>query len=109
MGRIQQIDWGAPDPDGTFLLRGCIELHHKPLTRLLGPSSASLHDLRHTGNPLAAASGASTRGLMQRMGHATLQAALIHQHATSERDREIASAMDRRIVRQSRRMGGESS
>src|SRR5207248_10546415 len=55
------------------------------------------HDLRHTGNTLAAASGASTRELMHRMGHASMRAALIYQHATSERDREIAAGMDRRI------------
>ncbi|NES29027.1 hypothetical protein GCE86_19270 [Micromonospora terminaliae] len=57
----------------------------------------------HTGNTLAAASGASTRELMHRMGHATMRAALIYQHATSERDREIASAMDRRIGGEGRR------
>ncbi|MBT8223962.1 MAG: site-specific integrase [Dactylosporangium sp.] len=56
------------------------------------------HDLRHTGNTLAAASGASTRELMHRMGHSSMRAALIYQHATSERDREIAAGMDRRIV-----------
>ncbi|MET8148267.1 tyrosine-type recombinase/integrase [Actinoplanes sp. NPDC049668] len=61
------------------------------------------HDLRHTGNTLAASSGASTRELMHRMGHSTMRAALIYQHATSERDREIASAMDRRIAKQSGR------
>ena len=67
------------------------------------------HDLRHTGNTLAAASGAGTRELMQRMGHASMRAALIYQHATSERDREIASAMDRRIARQARRKTGKGS
>ncbi|MEV0734219.1 tyrosine-type recombinase/integrase [Polymorphospora sp. NPDC050346] len=61
------------------------------------------HDLRHTGNNLAAAAGASTRELMHRMGHASMRAALIYQHATSERDREIASAMDRRIAKQTGR------
>jgi hypothetical protein len=34
---------------------------------------------------------------------------LIYQHATSERDRKIASAMDRRITRPARRKGGQSS
>lgn len=38
---------------------------------------------------------------MHRMGHSTMRAALIYQHATSRRDREIASAMDRRIARRS--------
>jgi integrase len=56
----------------------------------------NFHDLRHTGNSLAAA-GASTRELMHRMGHSSMRAALIYQHATSERDREIADGIDRRI------------
>src|SRR5262249_59629491 len=63
------------------------------------PEGFHFHDLRHTGNTLAAASGASTRELMHRMGHASMRAALIYQHATSERDREIAEGMDKRIAR----------
>jgi integrase len=62
------------------------------------PASFTFHDLRHTGNHLAAASGASTRELMHRMGHSSMRAALIYQHATSERDREIAAEMHRRIT-----------
>lgn len=54
-----------------------------------------LHDLRHTGNHFAAASGASTRELMHRMGHASMRAALIYQHATAERDARIADALNR--------------
>jgi hypothetical protein len=37
------------------------------------------------------------------MGHASMRAALIYQHATSERDPEIASAMNRRIAKQTGR------
>ncbi|PRX25297.1 hypothetical protein [Actinoplanes italicus] len=33
------------------------------------------------------------------MGHASMRAALIYQHATSERDREIAESMDKRITK----------
>jgi integrase len=61
------------------------------------PAGFHFHDLRHTGNNIAAASGASTRELMHRMGHASMRAALIYQHAPSERDREIADTMDKRI------------
>jgi integrase len=50
------------------------------------------HDLRHTGNTLAA-SGASLRELMTRMGHSTPRAALIYQHMVSGRDREIADRL----------------
>ncbi|MEV4619705.1 tyrosine-type recombinase/integrase [Asanoa sp. NPDC049573] len=55
------------------------------------------HDLRHTGNTLAAAAGASTKELMTRLGQSSMRAALGYQHAASERDREIADAMDKRI------------
>ncbi len=51
------------------------------------------HDLRDTGNQLAAAAGASTRELMHRMGNGSTRAALIHQHATGERDRAIADRL----------------
>jgi integrase len=61
------------------------------------PEGFHFHDLRHTGNTLAASSGASTRELMTRMGHSTMRAALLYQHATSERDREIADGMNKRI------------
>lgn len=52
------------------------------------------HDLRHTGNTLAASTGASTKELMARMGHASPRAALIYQHAIRERDHAIAQALD---------------
>jgi integrase len=41
------------------------------------------HDLRHSGNTLAAASGASLRDLMQRMGHDSVRAAMIYQTVTA--------------------------
>ena len=69
------------------------------------PAGFHFHDLRHTGNNLAAASGASTRELMHRMGHGTMRAALIYQHATGERDREIADALQFRIERELKEMG----
>lgn len=59
------------------------------------PPDVHLHDLRHTGNHLAAASGASTKELMTRMGHASMRAALIYQHATVDRDKAIAETLDR--------------
>ncbi|MDR7278680.1 tyrosine-type recombinase/integrase [Catenuloplanes atrovinosus] len=63
------------------------------------PTGFHFHDLRHTGNTLAASTGASTRELMVRMGQSSMRAALIYQHATNERDREIAEDMDKRIAK----------
>lgn len=57
------------------------------------PTGFHFHDLRQTGNHLAALSGSSTRELMHRMGHSTMWAALVYQHATDDRAREIADRL----------------
>ncbi|MEV6269585.1 tyrosine-type recombinase/integrase [Kribbella sp. NPDC051936] len=67
------------------------------------PAGFHFHDLRHTGNHLASKSGASTKELMHRMGHGTMRAALIYQHATDARAREIASALNEVVERENRR------
>lgn len=51
------------------------------------------HDLRHTGNPMTAAQGASLKELVERMGHSSPRTALIYLHATRERDQKIAAGM----------------
>lgn len=61
--------------------------------RSAGLDHLHFHDLRHTGNTLSAATGASTKELMQRMGHASSEAALRYQHATPHRDLVIAAAL----------------
>lgn len=53
---------------------------------------------RDPGSPLGA--GASTRELMARLGHDSMRAALIYQHATSELDKEIAEAVSHGVVQQ---------
>jgi integrase len=58
------------------------------------PPGFRFHDLRHTGNTMAAETGASTRELMERMGHDSSHAALIYQHGSARRDRAIADALD---------------
>jgi integrase len=58
-----------------------------------GLSGVHFHDLRHTGNHIAAGTGASLRELMGRMGHSTTRAALIYQHRTAERDQLLAAAI----------------
>lgn len=60
------------------------------------PADFHFHDLRHTGNQLAAEAGATTKELMRRMGHSTVRAAMRYQHSTDKRDRDIAAEMSRR-------------
>ena len=69
------------------------------------PAGFRFHDLRHTANTLTAATGASTRELMHRMGHASPQAALRYQHATRARDTEIAQSLGALIEAASSRDG----
>jgi hypothetical protein len=52
-----------------------------------------MHDLRHSGNTLAAEAGATPRELTKRMGDATTRAALIYLHSGDERDRHIADRL----------------
>ena len=50
----------------------------------------TIHDLRHTGLTLAAETGATVAELMKRAGHTSPITAMRYQHATAERDREVA-------------------
>ena len=59
----------------------------------IGRPDLTWHDLRHTGATIAAQAGASLRELQHRLGHSTVRAAMIYQHADSRRDRELAQAM----------------
>lgn len=56
------------------------------------------HDLRHTGATMAAQAGASLRELQARLGHSTVGAAMTYQHATADRDRELAARMAEQVA-----------
>jgi hypothetical protein len=71
----------------------------------IGAPGSYFHDLRHTGNTIAARTGASTRELMARMGHDSAQAAIVYQHAAAEADRAIAEAVDKVLKAERRRTG----
>jgi integrase len=66
----------------------------KDAMETVGLTGFRFHDLRHTCNTLTAATGASTRELMHRMGHSSAAAALRYQHATRDRDAVIAQALN---------------
>jgi integrase len=63
----------------------------------IGAAGLHFHDLRHTGNHFAAASGASLKDLMARMGHDSERAAIIYQHEARGADLAITSAIDAHI------------
>ena len=59
----------------------------------VGMDGFTFHDLRHTGQTLAASTGATVKDLMKRLGHASPAAAYRYLHAVDGRDAEIASAL----------------
>jgi hypothetical protein len=58
-------------------------------------SGFRFHDLRHTAATLAAASGASLKALMARIGHASARAALRYQHVMDGQDADIVRFLER--------------
>ena len=47
---------------------------------------------------LAAMTGATTKEVMERLGHASVETAMRYQHATRERNRALADALDELVV-----------
>ena len=91
-------------PGGNELLfpgRGAVSMRPRTLSaafrkarEVCGLPGVRFHDLRHFALTMAATTGASTKELMRRAGHASPAAALRYQHATDQRDQAIASALE---------------
>ncbi|WP_219601766.1 tyrosine-type recombinase/integrase [Nonomuraea indica] len=79
------------------------------VVRDMGMPGLHFHDLRHTGNMLAAESGAGLKDLMARMGHDNVRAAMIYQHAVRGADKAITDAIDRHINRTDDEDGEDSA
>jgi Phage integrase family len=80
-----------------------------PALQAAGLPLIHFHDLRHTGNNLAADAGAGLRELMERMGHSTTRAALTYLHASDERQRVIAEALSKISNSELKRRGSARS
>jgi integrase len=95
--------YAAPGPDGLVFLsaRGkhlarssFRRLVWLPAVRKVGLDGLRVHDLRHTAATLAAATGATTKELMERMGHTSPRVALRYQHVMADRQAALAAALD---------------
>lgn len=86
-------------PKGGLPRRSNFQKHWDRARLAAGLGELHLHDLRHTGNTLAAEDGASLRDLMDRMGHSTTRAARIYLHKSAGRDEAMARRMSERISR----------
>ncbi|UED85029.1 tyrosine-type recombinase/integrase [Streptomyces profundus] len=65
------------------------------------PESFRFYDLRHTGNTLAADTGAKLKDLMVRAGQSSTRAQLFYQHSTERHQRKIADGIDAEVRRRS--------
>jgi integrase len=70
------------------------------------PENFRFYDLRHTGNTLAADTGAKLKDLMVRAGQSTPTAQLIYQHSKKKHQRKLAEGIDAE-VREQRRAAAE--
>ena len=70
----------------------------RPALRAAGLPMIHFHDLRHTGNQLAAHAGANLRELMDRIGHSTTRAAMAYLHRSDERQQAIADELSRQAA-----------
>jgi integrase len=90
--------WAGPDRvfvgrDGRPMRGDAMRQAFDRARRKAGMPGFRFHDLRHTGQTLAAATGATVKDLMRRLGHASPAASYRYLHAVDGRDAEIASAL----------------
>jgi integrase len=99
-------EYVAPEPDalvftgysGQPIPRTGLHAPWKAACAAVGVNGVKLHDLRHAAGTLTAQSGATTKELMARLGHASPAAALRYQHAAERRDAEIADRIGAAIA-----------
>ncbi|MEJ6013979.1 site-specific integrase [Corynebacterium sp. H127] len=87
-----------PNADGGWSDRRRFNRMLKRAGETVDRGDVSSHDLRHYGGTEFARAGASMPEVMARLGHSTTASALRYQHATSERDAELANRMAAPVV-----------
>lgn len=90
--------WAGPDRvfvgrDGRPMRGDAVRQAFGRARRQVGMPDFRFHDLRHTGQTMAASTGATIKDLMRRLGHASPAASYRYLHAVDGRDAEIASAL----------------
>ena len=99
-GHLEQF---APEPDdllfpaehGGHLAPATLYRRFYAARAKVGLPTLRWHDLRHTGADLAAVTGATLADLMGRLGHSTPAAAMRYQHASQNRDKELAAKLSK--------------
>lgn len=85
--------WPSPGDPAKQLRPSGLDRMWYPAREAAGRDDMRWHDLRHTGATLASLAGATLKETMARIGHSTPNAALLYQHASDVRGREIATKL----------------
>ncbi|BBA99028.1 putative integrase [Actinacidiphila reveromycinica] len=111
----RHLEWfAAKEPDGLLFVgergapfrRSTFGRRWRKARAAVGlPPNFRFYDLRHTGNTLAADTGAKLKDLMVRAGQSSQKAQLIYQHSTLEHQRRLAEGIDAHV--RDRRAGGQ--
>lgn len=97
-------NWAAAGPNGLLfpavesgghMKHGALYKVYRRAREIAGRPDLRWHDLRHTGATMAAQAGATLAELMNRLGHSDVRAALIYQHATADRDADLARKLSK--------------
>lgn len=83
----------SPEDAHSYLSQSTFDKAYRAARGAAGRPFRRFHDLRHTGLTLFAQQGATAAELMHRGGHRSLAVAMRYQHATAERDRDLAAKM----------------
>lgn len=99
--------YAKPGPEGLLFpaVKSGGHMRHSVLDKVFRRAKKAIsrpelrwHDLRHTAATMAAQKGATQAELMRRFGHSTPQASMIYQHATDERDSELAEDLSKKAI-----------
>lgn len=83
-----------PDPEtGSFYTEGRFRGPFFAARDAIGHDDLHFHDLRHFGGVMAALTGATTREVMDRLGHTTSTAAMRYQHVAAGRADALAERL----------------
>lgn len=83
----------SPEGPGGFINDKVLRRRLERACVAAGVPRVVFHELRHTGLTLFAQAGATLAELMYRAGHSDAKTVMIYQHASLERDRELASRL----------------
>ncbi|MCW2874637.1 MAG: integrase [Streptomyces oryziradicis] len=102
MSTVVSVPFGIREKGAPFARSSFGRKWRKAREKIGMPEGFRFYDLRHTGNTLAADTGAKTKDLMVRAGQSFERAQLIYQHSHKKHQRNLADGIDAEVRKQRR-------